>query len=75
MTGNARNGADYERLQGSLVIPAGSSEATIEIIPLDDGLQERTERVAVHLKPAPRKYRFGAAHRRVIEILNNGQPQ
>jgi hypothetical protein len=73
VTGNARNGADYERLEGSVEIPAGSNEATIEIIPLVDGLQERTERVAVQLKPAPRKYRFGAAHRRVIEILDNDQ--
>jgi len=74
VTGTARNGADYERLEGSVEIPAGSHEATIEIIPLDDGLQETTERVAVHLKPAPRKYRMGAAHRRVIEILDNDQP-
>ena len=56
------------------MIPAGSHEETIEIIPLVDGLQERTERVAVHLKPAPRKYRLGAAQRRVIEILDNDQP-
>ncbi len=74
VTGNARNGADYERLQGSVEIPAGSLEATIEIIPVDDGLRERTERVAVHLKPAPRKYRLGAAQRRVIDILDNDQP-
>ena len=74
VTGTARNGADYEKLEGSVVIPADSYEATIEIIPLDDELQERTERVAVHLKPAPRKYRMGAAQRRVIEILDNHQP-
>jgi len=73
-TGTAHNGTDYERLEGSVVIPAGSHEATLEIIPLDDELQERTERVAVQLKPAPRKYRLGAAHRRVIGILDNDQP-
>ena len=74
VTGNARNGVDYERLEGSVEIPAGSHETTIEIIPRDDGLQERTERVAVHLKPAPRKYRLGGAHRRIIEIQDNDQP-
>jgi len=74
VTGTARNGADYERLEGSVLLPAGSQEATIEIIPLDDELQERTERVAVQLKPAPRKYRLGAAQRRVIEILDDDQP-
>ena len=74
VTGTARNGADYERLEGSVVIPAGSDEATIEIIPLDDGLRERTERVAVQLKPAPRKYRSNGAQRRVVEIVDNDQP-
>jgi len=74
VTGSARNGADFERLEGSVVIPAGSYEGTIEIIPLDDGLRERTERVTVHLKPAPRKYRLGAAQRRTVEILDNDQP-
>lgn len=74
VTGNARNGMDFERLEGFVVIPAGSYEATIEIIPLDDGLREMTERVAVHLKQAPRKYRLGAAQRRIIEILDNDQP-
>ena len=74
VTGTARHGADYERLEGSVLIPAGSQEATIEIIPLNDELQESTERVAVQLKPAPRKYRVGAAQRRVIEILDNDQP-
>jgi hypothetical protein len=74
VTGTARNGADYERLEGSVLIPAGSNEATIEIIPLDDGLRERTERVAVQLKPAPRKYRSNGAQRRVVEIVDNDQP-
>jgi Calx-beta domain-containing protein len=77
VTGSARNGVDYEKLERSVVILAGSQEATIEIIALDDALQERTERVAVQLKPAPRqqrKYRLGAAQRRVIEILDNDQP-
>jgi hypothetical protein len=75
--GSARNGADYERVEGSVVIPAGSHEATIEVVPLDDELEETTERVAVHLKPAPRhgrKYRLGASPRRVVEIVDNDQP-
>jgi solute carrier family 8 (sodium/calcium exchanger) len=77
VTGSAWNGGDYERLEGSVVIPAGSHEATIEVVPLDDELEERTERVAVHLKPAPRhgrKYRLGAAPRRVVEIVDNDRP-
>ena len=61
--GNARNGLDYELVERSVVIPAGSREVTIEVAPLDDELLESTEFVSVQLKPAPRnvrKYRIGA---------------
>jgi len=75
--GDARNALDYEKIEGSVVIPAGSREVTIEIIPLDDELEEITERAAVQLKPAPRgarKYRLGAAQRAAVEIVVNDQP-
>jgi hypothetical protein len=75
--GNARNALDYEKIEASVVIPAGSREVTIEIIPLDDELEEITERVAVQLKPAPRgarKYRLGASQRAAVEIVDNDQP-
>jgi len=77
VAGNARNSLDYEKIESSVVIPAGSREVTIEIIPLDDELDEITERVAVQLKPAPRgarKYRMGAAKRAAIEIVDNDEP-
>ncbi len=72
--GNARNSLDYEKLTLSVVIPAGSNEATIEIIPLDDDIHEATERVVLRLRPAPGnnpKYRIGGARSRAIEILDN----
>jgi len=75
--GNARNGLDYEIIERSVVIPAGSPEVTIEVVPLDDELLESTEFVAVHLKPAPRrgrKYRVGAAQRAAVQIVDNDQP-
>ena len=74
VSGNARNGVDYQRLRGSVEIPAGSEEATIDIIPLDDTIREPTERVMVHLRPAPRnspQYRLGARRARAIQILDN----
>ena len=42
VAGTARNSLDYERLAGSVVIPAGSNEARIEILPFDDELHETT---------------------------------
>jgi hypothetical protein len=77
LSGNARNGVDYERLSGSVEIPAGSGEATIEIIPLDDSRREPTERVTVQLRPAPRnspQYRLGGRRAQVIQILDDEQP-
>lgn len=75
--GNARNGLDYENLERSVVIPAGSREVTIAVVPLDDELLESTEFVALQLRPAPRrarKYRLGAARRAAVQILDNDQP-
>ena len=77
LSGNARNGVDYERLPGSVEIPAGNAEATIEIIPLDDSRREPTERVTVQLRPAPRnspQYRLGGRRAQVIQILDDEQP-
>ena len=77
LSGSARNGVDYERLGGSVEIPAGSAEATIGIVPLDDNTREPTERVTVQLRPAPRNsapYRLGARRAQVIQILDDDQP-
>ena len=77
VSGNARNGVDYERLPGSVEIPGGSNEATIEIIPLDDNRREPTERVAVQLRSAPRgspQYRLGARRAQAVQILDDEQP-
>ena len=77
LSGSARNGVDYERLGGSVDIPAGSDQATIEIIPRDDNRREPTERVVVQLRPAPRNnppYRLGARRNQIIQIVDNDQP-
>jgi hypothetical protein len=77
VSGNARNGVDYERLPGAVDILAGSNEATIEIVPLDDTRREPTERVTVQLRPAPRnspQYRLGGRRAQTIQILDDEQP-
>src|SRR5688500_3079754 len=77
VSGSARNGIDYERLPGWVEIPAGGSEAMIEIIPLDDNKREGTERVTVQLRPAPRggpPYRLAGRRAQTIQILDDEQP-
>ncbi|SIT06427.1 gliding motility-associated C-terminal domain-containing protein [Filimonas lacunae] len=43
--GTATNGTDYSTLSGSVVIPAGSNNVTINVVPLPDALTEGTETV------------------------------
>lgn len=37
LSGTATNGTDYSTLSGTVTIPAGSADATIDVNPLDDG--------------------------------------
>ncbi|MGH3261896.1 MAG: Calx-beta domain-containing protein, partial [Trebonia sp.] len=37
LSGTATNGTDYDTLSGTVTIPAGSADATIDVDPLDDG--------------------------------------
>jgi len=48
--GSAKNGVDYEKLSGSLTLPAGAASATILVVPLDDDLVEKPETVVVTLR-------------------------
>ena len=47
--GDAENGTDYVSLPQSVVIPKGESSATVEIVPIDDGVFEGAEQVVVRL--------------------------
>ncbi len=47
--GSADNGADYERLSGSIVIPDGQSSAMLTVTPIDDGEHEPAESFTVTL--------------------------
>ena len=49
LTGSASNDTDYNNLNGSVTISAGSSTAMIPIIPIDDSLLEGDETVVVNL--------------------------
>jgi hypothetical protein len=52
ISGTASNGVDYERLDGSVTIPAGSRQARLAVVPLDDRLPEPIETVILRVRPA-----------------------
>ena len=47
--GTARSGVDYQTLPYSLTFAAGSSTATIDVVPIDDALGEQDETVVLSL--------------------------
>ena len=49
ISGDATNGADYQTITGTVTIPAGSTSATIDVIPVDDQLFEGDESVTLTL--------------------------
>ena len=51
ITGTATNGADYQTLSGSVVIPANQVSATIIVTPIDDPNDEGPESVVLNLTP------------------------
>jgi len=52
-SGSATHGADYSALSGHVTIPAGSTSATITILPIDDTLFEGPESVTLNLAADP----------------------
>jgi hypothetical protein len=49
--GSAQNGTDYLFVTNQVIIPAGSTQATVTIYPRADGLLEGTENVVLTLNP------------------------
>lgn len=47
--GTATNGVDYNTIGNSVTIPAGATQATIGITPINDGLSEGLENVKIYL--------------------------
>lgn len=47
--GNAKKGKDYQKFGSSMIIPAGSVFGTIDVWPVDDKVNERTEKVILKL--------------------------
>jgi len=51
--GTAKNGTDYSALSGVIVIPNGTTSATLPVLPLYDTLLEGAETVTLSLRPSP----------------------
>ncbi|MGC8828695.1 MAG: Calx-beta domain-containing protein [Verrucomicrobiia bacterium] len=81
ISGTASNGVDYNKLAGTVEIPAGSSSADIQIIPIDDDIIEGTEYVTLTLvvpeviitiyPPPPPPYIIGEPGRATVFIYDN----
>ena len=53
LSGTASNGVDYAELRGTVEIPAGATNASFTVIPIDDSRVEGTEVVLARVAPSP----------------------
>lgn len=79
LTGTATNGADYEGVANSVVIPPGAREASVTILPIDDTEIENNETVIARLIPSPLagpapQYIIGNISNAVVTIFDNDRP-
>ena len=68
---SALNGVDYEALSGVVVIPAGSTTASITIIPRWDNLGEGPEQVVLQLGAGPTNYLVGSPASGLVTIADS----
>ncbi|HEY6170206.1 MAG TPA: PKD domain-containing protein, partial [Verrucomicrobiae bacterium] len=68
--GSAGNGADYQSLGTSVTIAAGSSSATVTVMPIDDSQAEGSESVTLTLA-ANSAYTIGSPSSATVTIADN----
>jgi hypothetical protein len=74
LAGRAVHGADYRRLDGRAVIPAGVLTTRVEIQPLDDTVDEGTQDVILLLRSAT-TYVIGGSGTATVNITDNDASQ
>ncbi|MEQ1853201.1 MAG: Calx-beta domain-containing protein, partial [Chthoniobacteraceae bacterium] len=74
LAGRAVHGADYRRLDGRAVIPAGASSTTVIIQPLDDTVDEGTQDVILLLRSTT-TYVIGGSGTATVNITDNDASQ
>ncbi len=67
--GTATPGDDYAPLPSTVTIPAGASETSLDVMPVDDGEPEPDETVTVELRTAP-AYTLGTNSTAIVRILD-----
>jgi hypothetical protein len=72
VAGTATAGTDFNSLPGSVTIPAGSSQATIVVMPIDDGDSEGTETVIVTILDTA-AYHLGSPSSDTVTLADNDQ--
>ena len=68
--GTASGGTDYTTIPTSVVIPAGSTSATITVTPIDDTVSEGNETVVVTLSSSA-SYNVGSPSAATVTIADN----
>jgi hypothetical protein len=71
--GSATNGVDYETIPNVVTIPAGSSTASVIVMPVDDGLLEGTESVVLSIQPGS-GYVVGSPGLAQVLIADSSRP-
>ncbi|WP_293262105.1 MULTISPECIES: S8 family serine peptidase [unclassified Microcoleus] len=69
----AKNGIDYESLPGQIVIPAGASSITIDLVPIDDSETEPKELARLWIKENS-QYAISSDEGAEVTIIDNDNP-
>jgi hypothetical protein len=73
VSGTATSGADFQPLSGSVTIPAGSSDAVVAVVPIDDALYEVLESVVVNVT-ATEAYTLGSPSSATVTVTSDDLP-
>jgi hypothetical protein len=73
VSGTATSGEDYNSIETSVTIPAGSSSISIAVMPIDDALSEEDETVIVTLA-ASANYSIGSPGSATLTIADGQTP-
>jgi hypothetical protein len=52
LSGSALNGKDYKSIKKSVLIPAGTTSAYVDVSPINDKKKETSETVTLNISPA-----------------------
>lgn len=67
--GTATNGIDYNNLNGTIIIPAGQTTATLNIIPTADGIVEGNETLVIYLNSPCNSVPYDSAVLLIVDSL------